>query len=437
MNHRLPMHTLAPRPEMGVCFARLGAVALLLGGGLGWANSAEPTLALVGATVETLDAEGTVGKGVVLIEDKKITAVGRRLKIPADARVIDLSGKVILPGIIDPYHAVRLPGDTQRTSRTIIFRGRLIRVGSSAPSATTYSRVGERFYPYDFRGRPLLRSGITHLNLVASGYGQAALVRNLPDSPESMIASSDGVVFAMANNSSTALNVIRRGLAGGRTTTSSSSRTSSSKTTSTSSSSSSASKTATTSSSTTSSSSTQLWKEVREGKRPLIVNCSNAAGIQHLLALTKPYKDVQLTVVASGPSVYQTLDALQSRKVRLILTPTIDLQPNSSLRICVPQRVHAAGLPLALSLSLSASQLSASQDAPLFRLALLVRAGLPRRVALEAITKRPAEILGLEKTHGSIAVGKLANLLVFDGDPLDPASQLRQVYVEGNKIYDQ
>jgi len=64
-------------------------------------------VALVGARIVTMadDAGGIVDDGVVLIEGNRIRAVGRRgdVDIPAGARQVDVSGKFIIPGLIDGH----------------------------------------------------------------------------------------------------------------------------------------------------------------------------------------------------------------------------------------------------------------------------------------------------------------------------------------------
>ena len=82
------------------------------------------------------------------------------------------------------------------------------------------------------------------------------------------------------------------------------------------------------------------------------------------------------------------------------------------------------------------NDLLATQDFPLFSVAYLVKCGLPREVALEALTSRPAALLGLDKTQGTLEPGKSADLLIFTGDPLDPGSQLSQVLIEGRTVYE-
>ena len=57
--------------------------------------------------------------------------------------------------------------------------------------------------------------------------------------------------------------------------------------------------------------------------------------------------------------------------------------------------------------------------------------GLPWQQALEAMTIRSAEAAGVEKQVGSITVGKRADLLVFDRDPIDLLVKPAAVFVDG------
>jgi imidazolonepropionase-like amidohydrolase len=54
--------------------------------------------------------------------------------------------------------------------------------------------------------------------------------------------------------------------------------------------------------------------------------------------------------------------------------------------------------------------------------------------ALEALTIRAAEILGVATSLGTIEPGKIANLIVTTGHPLDPGTQLRYVFVDGQQV---
>ncbi len=70
----------------------------------------------------------------------------------------------------------------------------------------------------------------------------------------------------------------------------------------------------------------------------------------------------------------------------------------------------------------------------LFRVAELVKYGLPRDKALRAVTLAPAEFLGIEKRVGSIEAGKDADVLLFSGDPLSSQSRLVEIYLNGKPI---
>jgi imidazolonepropionase-like amidohydrolase len=68
--------------------------------------------------------------------------------------------------------------------------------------------------------------------------------------------------------------------------------------------------------------------------------------------------------------------------------------------------------------------------------ALAVKGGLSEEQALKAITINAARILGLEKQIGSIETGKDADIVILDRHPLDIASRVKQVFINGRKIFD-
>ena len=66
---------------------------------------------------------------------------------------------------------------------------------------------------------------------------------------------------------------------------------------------------------------------------------------------------------------------------------------------------------------------------------LALRGGLPREQALAAISRVPAEILGVDAQVGSLAPGKDADLVVLTGDPLDVNASVERVYVSGQPVF--
>ena len=90
------------------------------------------------------------------------------------------------------------------------------------------------------------------------------------------------------------------------------------------------------------------------------------------------------------------------------------------------QLMHEAGVPVA-----------AGTDTPIgfalpgyslhSELEMLVRAGLPEMEALRAATIRPAEFIGLEGEMGTVAPGRLADLVLLSANPLDDIANTRTV----------
>ena len=60
----------------------------------------------------------------------------------------------------------------------------------------------------------------------------------------------------------------------------------------------------------------------------------------------------------------------------------------------------------------------------------------PREAALEALTRAPAQILGLGDRVGSLESGKDADLVLYDGDPFEYTTQVCTVIVNGDVVSD-
>ena len=69
-----------------------------------------------------------------------------------------------------------------------------------------------------------------------------------------------------------------------------------------------------------------------------------------------------------------------------------------------------------------------------YNAALATAYGLDPEEALRAVTINPARIWGVSDRLGSIEAGKVANLFVTTGDPLDVRSQVREVFIRGLRM---
>jgi imidazolonepropionase-like amidohydrolase len=65
-----------------------------------------------------------------------------------------------------------------------------------------------------------------------------------------------------------------------------------------------------------------------------------------------------------------------------------------------------------------------------------VKEGLPRDVALQALTVNPASILGLDSRVGSLSAGLDGDVVLWSGDPLDINSRAERVLIGGVTVYE-
>jgi imidazolonepropionase-like amidohydrolase len=110
-----------------------------------------------------------------------------------------------------------------------------------------------------------------------------------------------------------------------------------------------------------------------------------------------------------------------------------DPETLQSKRLRLARECRDAGLPVVLQ---------ADEDAPYgrrslwFQAATAVSQGLTRDEAFRAITENPAKLLAVDDRVGAVAAGRDANFALWTGDPLDPASWVDEVYVEGRVVYE-
>lgn len=422
---------------------------------------AQAWTAIRGVTIETGGKAGTIAGGTILIRNGRIESVGSDVEVPITARIIDLPGCTVLPGFIDPYYAVTVGADSQPDSgREITIGGRTIRIpGSPAATPTAFTRIVDGFDPRGTRWLPATRQGITTAQLVTAGFGESVIANIVPENDASLGVSREvlfskhpGQLFFALANQTASLQALRSGLivkekegstenrpapspeaiAAMRGRTGRGTRPSGGP------------DAAATSAAATppkpienqpKSPAEILWEKVRNGEQPLFVNANSAAAVLYLMQVLQEAPKARVTLVAEGTNLYRAMDSLDPQRVSVILPPRIDLVPNSRDRMNVARMLTEKKFKVAFSPSLNSADFAASQASPFFAVAMLVRAGMPREKAIEALTSVPAAMLGLEKEMGSIEPGKLANLVVFDADPCSATADIVQVLVEGETKY--
>ena len=139
-------------------------------------------------------------------------------------------------------------------------------------------------------------------------------------------------------------------------------------------------------------------------------------------------------VINHGTEGHLLADVLASRGIPVIIGPLF----TSRSKVEVNQRdLRNPGL-----LARAGVKIAITTDHPvvpinflIYQAILSVKEGLDRATALRSVTINPAEMLGLDDRVGSLEVGKDADVVLWDGDPLDIMSRARSVLVEGRPVY--
>jgi len=169
---------------------------------------------------------------------------------------------------------------------------------------------------------------------------------------------------------------------------------------------------------------------VTRGEMPVLARVNTERDIRNVIEFAE--KQGLRLIIAGAAEGYRVADLLAEKKIPVILGPTQELpmgvdRPYDE-QYANPGKLHAAGVKIAFATFNSAYSRTLPYEA-----AQAIPFGLPREAALRAVTINPAEILGIADRLGSIEVGKIANLIVTDGDPLEITTQIRHVIINGKE----
>jgi imidazolonepropionase-like amidohydrolase len=177
---------------------------------------------------------------------------------------------------------------------------------------------------------------------------------------------------------------------------------------------------------------------VMQGKMPLYVHVESGPDILQMLALKRDYPSLKLVLVgvAEGWTVARQIAAAG---VPVIASALNDL-PASFEQLAATQsnvgRMKAAGVTLAIGMIDDNDTRQAQQTSQMAgNLVALTRVpgatGLSWADAFAAITSKPAEIAGLGDQIGSLRPGKRADVVIWSGDPLELATGVEKVWIDG------
>ncbi len=399
------------------------------------ADAQEPgAYALTGGEIHTLAGE-TISGGTVVVRDGMIEAVGADVSAPADAEVIDVSGQRVYPGMFDAVTrlglteigAVDVTNDVQELGQ---YNPQIV-------AATAVHPASEHI--------PVARAnGITHALSAPSGgiiAGRASLIHLDGWTVEEMMGVESAVMVidfpalqTQEFNFETfeveerdfdeakeefeeevseleewleAAAHYARATEGG---------------------------------------SDRVERDLRlealagvvTGETKALVMASGEREIRRAVELMNEH-GVQMILAGSGGGffgpgleVLEVTDLLSEHDIPVILPPTQRTPDRSDAPYdepyALPGALHDAGVRFAFGTFNSSDVRTLPYEA-----GMGVPYGLPREEALRAITLYPARIFGVGDRLGTIEEGKIANLIVTDGDPLEITTRVHHLFIQGRK----
>jgi len=169
------------------------------------------------------------------------------------------------------------------------------------------------------------------------------------------------------------------------------------------------------------------------GERPVVVGVYEAYDVESIMRVAQEF---HLKVILNHVTrTQEILDEIAAWKVPVIVGPIYEL-PRANERFdavyTLPAELAKRGVKIALT-SAEAGGPGGShsvRNLP-YSAGFAVAYGLPYDEGLKAITLNVAEMFGFGDKLGSLDVGKTANIVLANGDPLDVRTDVKQVYIEG------
>jgi imidazolonepropionase-like amidohydrolase len=395
-------------------------VVLLVAGGPARAQPAATTTALVNARLYTLQQEGPLENATVVIRDGKVQAVGAGLSPPAGARVIDVEGRIVTPGLMSAGSQLGLVevGSLADT------RDHSVATGALGAAFDVQYALNPNATSLDLALSDGLTRALAHPegSAVAPFLGQAALLRL--GSAEALLERARVAMFVRVAGDAAAgvggsrgasWSLLRNALEEARRYRPSSGA---------------------------GSPRDQLLgrldaealQDVVQGRMPLAIVADRESDLRQVLRL---HDDTRLPlVVYGGAEAWRVAPELAARRIPVVLDPTLNLPASFDAlgaRLDNAARLHAAGVSIAFSPSAFFRTYNAGSALRLGA-GLAVANGLPWIEGLRAMTATPASIFGLDQRYGTVRPDVDADLVVWDGDPLEPATSALHVWVRGVEV---
>jgi imidazolonepropionase-like amidohydrolase len=170
---------------------------------------------------------------------------------------------------------------------------------------------------------------------------------------------------------------------------------------------------------------------VVKGEVPMIIAASGEREIKGAVEIADKYK-LKL-IISGGENAPKLAKILKEKNIPVILSQVLDL-PDAEDDPYDSAYARAAELQKAgVKFAFSTGDASNVRLLP-YHAGTAAAFGLPKEEALKGVTIYPAQIFGVDKLVGSIEVGKIANLVVTDGDILELRTKVKHMFINGHPV---
>jgi imidazolonepropionase-like amidohydrolase len=398
------------------------------------AASKEPSVyAIKGAKVYTI-AGAPIENGIVVIRDGKIAAVGANVAIPSDAQVIDATGLELYPGLFDPVTQIGL-NEISQVSATMDtvelgdYNPELVAATAVNPASAhiavtrangiTHVIAAPGTAGFDAAGGGLITGQASAFNLAGWTMKDMQINQSVAmviNWPSIQTRTFDFATFSFKEKSfddakkeyDKSINELSDWLDRARHYAQAKEK-----------------------------GSAALYERdiklealvpVVEGKMPVLVIADDHRDIKNAVDFCT--KQNLKMILGSGAEAWRVKDLLKEKKIPVVLGPTERLPEQEDTAydkpMTQPSELLAAGIPFAFSSFGTAF----SRRLPDYA-GTAVAYGLPHDEALKAVTINAAKMFGIDSEVGTIETGKLANLIVTNGDPLEVQTQVKFLFIKG------
>jgi imidazolonepropionase-like amidohydrolase len=173
----------------------------------------------------------------------------------------------------------------------------------------------------------------------------------------------------------------------------------------------------------------EVLSEVLSGKKALLITADRAQDIASAIRLAEEFK-IPLWL-DSASDAHLMIPQLKAAGVTVLLHPSMARASGEkeNLSFQTASKLREAGIPFAIQGGFE--PYVPKVRVVLFEAAIAAAHGLSFEDAVESITLSPAKILGIQDRVGSIAVGKDADLAIYDGDPFEYTTHCTGVVIDG------